>query len=86
MNQKEQILKIAKDLSSLGVKPGDVLFTHSSLSSMGKVEGGCETVIRGMEEAVGGEGIRQPPDVLRVKTGVEYPQGIVPLWIAVFLQ
>lgn len=56
MNQKEQILKIAEDLSSLGVKPGDVLFTHSSLSSMGKVEGGCETVIRGMEEAVGGEG------------------------------
>ena len=49
MNQKEQILKIAEDLSSLGVKPGDVLFTHSSLSSMGKVEGGCETVIRGME-------------------------------------
>ena len=50
MNQKEQILKIAEDLSSLGVKPGDVLFTHSSLSSMGKVEGGCETGIRGMEE------------------------------------
>jgi aminoglycoside 3-N-acetyltransferase len=43
-------------LLRLGVKPGEVLLCHSSLSSFGHVEGGAETVIRALIEVVGEEG------------------------------
>ena len=48
--------KIISDLKKLGVQEGDVVFTHSSLSAMGYVEGGAKTVIDGMKEAVSEEG------------------------------
>jgi aminoglycoside N3'-acetyltransferase len=44
---------VAKGLRRLGVAPGDVVFFHSSLASLGYVEGGAETVIEGFLEAVG---------------------------------
>jgi aminoglycoside 3-N-acetyltransferase len=47
---------IVGGLRRLGVNPGEVLFCHSSLSSFGHVEGGPETVIRALSEAVGEEG------------------------------
>lgn len=53
---EQTIGKIKADLQALGVKNGDNLLVHSSLRSLGKVEGGAETVIRGMLEALGGEG------------------------------
>ena len=53
---EQTIGKIKADLQELGVKNGDNLLVHSSLRSLGKVEGGAETVIRGMLEALGGEG------------------------------
>ena len=53
---------------------------------VGKLLHGLRDVNNLHGKAVGGEGIRQPPDVLRVKTGVEDSQGVVPLGIAVFLQ
>ena len=47
---------LARDLAALGLRPGGVLLVHSSLSSMGHVPGGPETVIRGLLEALGPEG------------------------------
>ena len=48
--------KIVCDLRALGVKAGDVLLVHSSLKSMGHVEGGAETVIAALREVLGEEG------------------------------
>lgn len=53
---EETIKKIKADLLALGVKEGDNLLVHSSLRSLGKVEGGAETVIRGLLETLGPEG------------------------------
>jgi aminoglycoside 3-N-acetyltransferase len=47
---------LSDDLLALGVRPGGVLLVHSSLKSLGPVEGGAETVIRGLLEALGPEG------------------------------
>jgi len=48
--------EIADDLKRVGVRAGGVLLVHSSLSSMGHVPGGAETVIQGLLEALGPEG------------------------------
>lgn len=48
--------KLIKDLKALGLGQGDIVFTHSSLSAMGRVEGGCETVINAMKEVVSESG------------------------------
>lgn len=48
--------KIASDLHTLGVAPGETVLVHSSLRSLGKMEGGAETVIRGLLRALGVEG------------------------------
>lgn len=53
MNSREII---ASDLRALGLKAGDDVIVHSSLSSMGRVEGGAETVISAIEEVIGSEG------------------------------
>ena len=47
---------ITKGLINLGVKAGDEIEVHSSLSSFGYVEGGAETVISALKEAVGEQG------------------------------
>lgn len=43
-------------LQLLEIKQGDVLFVHSSLSSIGYVDGGADTVIDALLEAVGSQG------------------------------
>ena len=48
--------RIADDLRKLGVVPGSSLLVHSSLSALGHVEGGPETVIQGLLKALGAEG------------------------------
>jgi aminoglycoside 3-N-acetyltransferase len=48
--------RIAADLSAAGIRPGGVLLVHSSLSALGHVPGGPETVIRGLLQALGPEG------------------------------
>ena len=53
MTSREIILN---DLKALGIKEGDVLIVHSSLSSMGNVEGGANTVIEALTDALGAEG------------------------------
>ncbi len=48
--------ELAAGLVGLGVQSGDVLFIHSSLKSLGFVEGGPATVIAALQDAVGPEG------------------------------
>lgn len=43
-------------LRRLGVRPGDTVLVHSSLSSLGHVEGGAATVIHALRAAVGESG------------------------------
>jgi len=47
---------IVHGLRALGLAPGDVVLVHSSLSSLGYVEGGAEAVIDALLGAVGPEG------------------------------
>lgn len=48
--------KLADDLIDLGVCSGDVIFVHSSLKSLGYVEGGPGAVIGALQDAVGPTG------------------------------
>ncbi|MEW6718023.1 MAG: AAC(3) family N-acetyltransferase [Chloroflexota bacterium] len=47
---------IKRGLQELGLKRGDIVGVHSSLSSFGYVEGGAEAVIEALLEVVGEEG------------------------------
>ena len=47
---------IAAALREVGVQSGDVLFVHSSLSSMGYVEGGSDAAVDALLDALGPEG------------------------------
>lgn len=44
--------QLTKAFLSIGLKKGDILALHSSLSSLGNVEGGASTVIRALQEVV----------------------------------
>lgn len=48
--------QIAQDLIAAGLRPGTCVLVHSSLSSLGYVPGGPETVIQGLLAALGPEG------------------------------
>ena len=48
--------RLRDDLDSLGVCHGDFLVVHSSLKSMGYVEGGAECVVSALRDAVGDKG------------------------------
>ena len=48
--------KLITDLKDLGIEKGDILLVHSSLSRLGHVEGGADTVIDALLEAVGPDG------------------------------
>ncbi|MEL6977112.1 MAG: AAC(3) family N-acetyltransferase [Pseudomonadota bacterium] len=61
MNAKEPQIGFDKaalvaDLAALGVAAGDVLMVHSSLSAIGPVEGGADTVIDALLGALGPDG------------------------------
>jgi len=43
-------------LAEVGLRPGDVVFVHSSLSAFGHVEGGADAVIDALLESVGASG------------------------------
>lgn len=53
MITKESLIS---DLKDLGISPGDILNVKMSYKSIGKVEGGINTVISALLEAVGEEG------------------------------
>ncbi len=52
---------VTRALRAIGVRPGDTLLFHSSLSSMGTVVGGPDAVIDGFLEAVGLRGTVAAP-------------------------
>lgn len=56
MLARQAIKRIGDELLRAGVRPGGVLLVHSSLSSLGRVPGGPETVVRGLLEALGADG------------------------------
>jgi aminoglycoside 3-N-acetyltransferase len=58
---------VAAGLRSVGVTPGDTVLFHSSLSSMGQVEGGAATVIEGFLLALGPEGTVAVPTLVQRK-------------------
>lgn len=47
---------LASDLRSLGVRPGDTLLVHTSLSSLGWVNGGAPAVVQALLDALGPTG------------------------------
>jgi aminoglycoside 3-N-acetyltransferase len=49
--------RIAHDLSAIGLHTGDVVFFHSSLRSLGWVEGGPDAVIDAFLDVVGADGL-----------------------------
>ncbi len=49
--------RLREDLTKLGLGQGDIVFFHSSLRSLGWVEGGAETVIDAFLEVVGPAGL-----------------------------
>jgi len=48
--------QLTDDLTALGLKPGDVVMVHSSLSALGPVAGGADTVVDALLEAIGPTG------------------------------
>ena len=54
--KQDDLTQIIEDCRFLGVRAGGVLLVHASLSAMGKVKGGAETVIRALKEVLGPEG------------------------------
>ncbi|MGW0971957.1 aminoglycoside N(3)-acetyltransferase [Streptomyces sp. NPDC002516] len=47
---------LAADLRALGVRAGETLLAHSSLSALGWVNGGAVTVVQGLLDALGPDG------------------------------
>lgn len=60
---------LIRDLSALGLASGDKALVHSSLSSLGRVEGGAPTVIDALSEVIGADGTLLMPSFQR---GSEY--------------
>jgi aminoglycoside 3-N-acetyltransferase len=48
--------ELARDLAGLGIERGDTVFVHSSLKSLGYVDGGAASVVGALQDAVGPEG------------------------------
>lgn len=48
--------ELKNQISAIGIKSGDTIFLHSSLSSLGYVLGGAQTVIRSLLEVLGDQG------------------------------
>lgn len=61
---------IVKSLEQIGVRSGESLMMHSSLSSMGYVEGGADAVADALLEVLGSEGTLMVPTFTH--SGTEY--------------
>ncbi|MBR4673228.1 MAG: AAC(3) family N-acetyltransferase [Victivallales bacterium] len=61
---------VCKAYLEVGVQPGDTLFMHGSLSSMGTVDGGPTTVFDGMLKAVGSSGTVGMPSLWFYQAGM----------------
>jgi aminoglycoside 3-N-acetyltransferase len=63
---------ITAGLRELGLRTGDIVVAHSSLSSFGKVEGGEETVVDAIFDVIGPEGTLVAP-TFNYKPGIFDP-------------
>ena len=57
--------QIVSQLTDLGVEDGDAVMLHSSLKSLGWVDGGAETVVDAFLEALGPDGTLLTPAFTR---------------------
>ena len=71
---------IVGELAALGVPRGGLLFVHSSLSAIGEVEGGADTVVDALLEALGPYGTLVVPTFTYADPH-DYPDSINPNWI-----
>lgn len=65
---------LVSGLRRLGVTPGGVLLVHSSLKSLGTVEGGPETVIAALQEVITPDGTLVMPAFSYGEIGPEQPR------------
>jgi len=65
--------RIASDLRRLGLVEGGLVMVHSSLSALGHVPGGPETVVRALLQAVGAEGTLLMPALSYRHVGPNQP-------------
>lgn len=70
--------KLSSDLSELGIKNGSTLMVHSSLSSIGLVQGGADTVVDSLLTSVGENGTLVVPTFTYP---ADYPDSRDPDWI-----
>jgi len=63
--------RIADDLARLGLAAGDVVFFHSSLKSLGWVEGGADAVVDAFLDVVGPKGLVIVPTLTSCFVGDE---------------
>jgi aminoglycoside 3-N-acetyltransferase len=65
--------RLADDLKKAGIRKGCPLLIHTSLSALGHVEGGANTVIDALLDAVGPEGTLVIPTLSYLYTNAESP-------------
>ncbi len=53
--------KLTEDLKNMGIRPEDALMVHSSMKSIGQVEGGADTVVDTFMEYLGKDGLLMMP-------------------------
>jgi aminoglycoside N3'-acetyltransferase len=63
---------VVESLRAVGLREGDGVFLHSSLSRIGQVEGGSETVLEALEEVLGPNGLIAMPAFPLVGGTAEY--------------
>lgn len=63
MKLKQMVTKsgLVEKLKEIGIKRGDALFVHVSLSQLGYVCGGPQAVIEALQEVIGSEGVLMMP-------------------------
>lgn len=59
--KKLSIQHLKSDLLSIGINEGDAIMVHSSLSSIGNVEGGAETIVKSLLDTVTSSGTLMMP-------------------------
>lgn len=67
------IKQLVDDLRDLGVRENSVLLVHSSLRSLGTLEGGAETVIRSLLDVLGEDGTLLMPALSFRDVTVDHP-------------
>ncbi len=72
MNNNQCIKKIMEQMEQLGVKKSGVVLVHGTHQSLGEVEGGATTVIRGLQQGIGEEGtLLMPALTYQTVDGIE---------------